>query len=318
MKYGLLKSSALNLGDEIQSVVVRPFLPRVDVYLDGCYLKSVTSDQKIKLIIHGCFNSKAENWPPSSDIEPLIVSFHMGEHVRERWTSEESIRYFRQHEPIGCRDYSTRDLLRQRGVEAYFSGCVTFMLKNKTTQRVDEVLLSDLDEEAMQYIPHSLLTKSTILRHGGGIPWESIASRLHRHSSTLYKAIKATKVHIALSSLQQGLVRLRENETRREQRFAMAEDLLAKYARAKLVITSRLHAALPCLAFGTPVIFVHRNLGCPRFSGLLDYLRAYSVEEFKRKVKEIDWEDPEPNPRSIDKLRDSLTQTCKEFINEQK
>src|SRR5205085_10361521 len=38
---------------------------------------------------------------------------------------------------------------------------------------------------------------------------------------------------------------------------SVAEDFLKKYATAKLVVTSRLHCALPCLAFGTPVIFIH-------------------------------------------------------------
>jgi polysaccharide pyruvyl transferase WcaK-like protein len=121
---------------------------------------------------------------------------------------------------------------------------------------------------------------------------------------------------MVLSNLQQKLVRIRETDGWREQRFQRAEALLERYARARLVITSRLHGALPCLALGTPVIFVHRDLDSPRFSGLLDYLRAYSVEEFKHKVKEIDLENPEPNPKSIDKLRDNLTRTCKGFIDD--
>ncbi|MEP6670854.1 MAG: polysaccharide pyruvyl transferase family protein [Chthoniobacter sp.] len=38
--------------------------------------------------------------------------------------------------------------------------------------------------------------------------------------------------------------------------LSLARDLLLRYMRAELVITSRLHVALPCLAFGTPVIIV--------------------------------------------------------------
>ena len=128
-KYGLLKASALNFGDDVQSAILRRLLPRVDLYLDGCYLKDVKSDQKIKLIIHGRFDSHLRSWPPSPDIEPLFVSFSMGEYSLERLLSEDSIEYFKQHEPIGCRDYYTRDLLKQKGVETYFSGCITFMLQ---------------------------------------------------------------------------------------------------------------------------------------------------------------------------------------------
>ena len=38
------------------------------------------------------------------------------------------------------------------------------------------------------------------------------------------------------------------------EQLAMAAELLEKYRRAELVETSRLHVALPCLAFGTPVV----------------------------------------------------------------
>lgn len=44
-----------------------------------------------------------------------------------------------------------------------------------------------------------------------------------------------------------------------EERFLRANELLRKYASAKYVITSRIHCALPCLGFQTPVIYI-RNL----------------------------------------------------------
>ena len=41
-----------------------------------------------------------------------------------------------------------------------------------------------------------------------------------------------------------------------DEKFLLAEELLRKYSTAKLVITSRIHCALPCLALGTPVIYL--------------------------------------------------------------
>jgi len=38
------------------------------------------------------------------------------------------------------------------------------------------------------------------------------------------------------------------------EQLTLAREILSRYQRAQLVITSRLHVALPCLAFGTPVI----------------------------------------------------------------
>ena len=51
------------------------------------------------------------------------------------------------------------------------------------------------------------------------------------------------------------------------ERFKFAKNLLYKYARAKLVITIRIHAALPCLALNTPFILVNKNFN-KRFPGL--------------------------------------------------
>lgn len=53
-----------------------------------------------------------------------------------------------------------------------------------------------------------------------------------------------------------------------KERFAIAENLLKKYATAKLVITSRIHCALPCLALGTPVILCVNNFDEKRYRGL--------------------------------------------------
>lgn len=313
-RYGLLRSPSLNIGDDIQSVAVRPFLPNVDLYVDARYLREVVSAQKVKLIIHGCFDRGSNVWPPSLDIKPLLISLHIGGYAHHRFTSDESIRYFKKYEPVGCRDYPTRDLLMGRGVDAYFSGCVTLMMGRKLTERTDEIILADLDEGAIQYIPPYLLARATVLHHGRGLSTGSIGSRIYMYSPFLYKAIRATKVHIALDRLQQKFVILKDNEERRAWRFQETEDLLTRYAQAKLVITSRFHCALPCLAFGTPVIFVHRDLKDTRFPGLLDYIRAYTIEEFKYNVWGIDVNNPEPNPRSINELRNNLIQTCQEFI----
>ena len=40
-------------------------------------------------------------------------------------------------------------------------------------------------------------------------------------------------------------------------RFTAAYQLMETYASAKLVITQRIHCALPCVAMGTPVIFIN-------------------------------------------------------------
>lgn len=50
------------------------------------------------------------------------------------------------------------------------------------------------------------------------------------------------------------------------------EPYLSRLEGARLVITTRLHAALPALAMGSHVIFCPEDISDPRFSGLIDFL----------------------------------------------
>jgi len=61
VKYGLLTYRTENIGDEIQSIAARQFLPRVDIYVERDSLNNVVSDEKIKLIMNGWFTHKPEN-----------------------------------------------------------------------------------------------------------------------------------------------------------------------------------------------------------------------------------------------------------------
>ena len=64
-----------------------------------------------------------------------------------------------------------------------------------------------------------------------------------------------------------------------------ARSLLCKYAeQAELVITSRLHAAIPCFAVGIPVIFIHTEFSY-RFSWMEEILPVYLPEEWEK----VDW-----------------------------
>jgi hypothetical protein len=65
-----------------------------------------------------------------------------------------------------------------------------------------------------------------------------------------------------------------------EQKFEIAESYLRDYAQAKLVITSRIHCALPCLAMGVPVIFINGfddPVDSCRFGGILELLNHVDI-----------------------------------------
>lgn len=80
--------------------------------------------------------------------------------------------------------------------------------------------------------------------------------------------MRALAIHVTHSTTLGSDSSGRDREARR---------LLGLYASARLVITSRLHAALPCLAYGTPVVLVGRFLTCDRrLKGLSQYV--YCIE----------------------------------------
>jgi hypothetical protein len=62
------------------------------------------------------------------------------------------------------------------------------------------------------------------------------------------------------------------------QRMEKAEALLDLYATARLVITSRLHCAMPCVGFGVPVLLLDSQRDT-RFSGLRDFCRTSTTSE---------------------------------------
>ncbi len=73
-------------------------------------------------------------------------------------------------------------------------------------------------------------------------------------------------------------------------RRRMAIEALTRYRTAELVITSRLHAALPCMAFGTPVVFTSHSPGDIRFTTVQSRIPIWH-----NKSPDINW-----NPQPVD------------------
>jgi len=144
MKNGLLiyqtnnKSNLFNIGDYIQSLAAMQFYnKKIDVYVNRENL-NIYKGEKLKLIMNGWFMHEPKNWPPSNDIDPLFVAFHINKLAEKELLSSKSIDYFKQHEPIGCRDLNTMNMLQKCGVNAYFSGCLTLTLCNSYQSKIKD------------------------------------------------------------------------------------------------------------------------------------------------------------------------------------
>lgn len=278
MKYGLLTYNEnkrfFNVGDNIQSLAAKQFLPQVDTYLNREKLGDYNGEP-IKLIMNGWFTHNIHNWVPSDAIKPLFISFHMNNTAAPAMLSEKGIAYLKKHQPIGCRDQFTADTLNAKGIKAYFTGCLTLTLdsyKVPDTERRDAVYIVDPLYGYTTYRKVTYDYKRFLRSVQNGSIFQ-IGKRKKHLDNLIDKDLQKEAIYIN-----------QEPEAGKytdAEKFAMAEDLLHKYARAKLVITSRIHCALPCLAMGTPVIFINgfdSFVNSCRFEGILDLFNRVDVD----------------------------------------
>ena len=115
MKYGLLKYDEnkrfFNVGDNIQSLAAKQYLPQVDAFINREKMADYNGPAT-KIILNGWFTHNIHNWVPNENIIPLFVSFHINNTAAPFMLSEKGIAYLKKHEPIGCRDQFSADTLK--------------------------------------------------------------------------------------------------------------------------------------------------------------------------------------------------------------
>lgn len=271
-----------NLGDEIQSIAARRWLPRVDCLIDRERLNEDPGHDRVAAILNGWFMIHPNHWPPHPRIDPLITSLHIS---RERdrggraWPWRQTpartmlrragIGYLKRHGPIGARDPATLQLLRDHGIDSYLSGCMTLTLERDAAFPRDAgIIACNLEEQALAV--------------------------LERRAGRAVTRVTHT-----------------DHDTRgSEARLALAEGLLDLYSRATLVVTTRLHCALPCLALGTPVLFMTRWPGHYRLEPAMRWAHACSTEDFLEGREGYDVTAPPPNPTAFVEFRELLAARC--------
>ena len=237
-----------NIGDDIQTYAASL---QVDNSWCGDRGRLEERTEDTRLLCNGWFMAEAQHWPPSDKVKPLFMSFHISSKNQELMTSPEAIAYYKKYEPIGCRDYHTLDLLKSHDIEAYFSGCMTLTIPKYEGERGEEILFVDVLRT--NYTDHY---RKTVVQ--GLVPagYEKKVNFVTHFSDKL----KSLSV---------------------ETRMAQATEMLDRYAKAKLVITSLIHCALPCVALGTPVVFVDFGFNNDaakrdRFNGIIDLFHIES------------------------------------------
>lgn len=162
-------------------------------------------------------------------LRPVFFSFHL--HALDA-LDDATLAYLRGHGPIGCRDWSTVDVLLSAGVDAFFTGCVT------TT--VDAVFptLDSLDRRG------ALAVGVVDADPPSDLPPDRPVER--------FANAEAENRDLELVDGTRAAIELLDRYQRR-----LAE-----------VVTSRLHAYLPATSLGLPVDFRPKVPGDARFTGL--------------------------------------------------
>ena len=226
MKYGLTYYKYTdNLGDDILSYASKRFLPQVDYYIDRESLDIFVPNETeyVATILNGWFLHRSYAFPPSPYILPLFIGIHFStDHIAfgdYSWLNGYVTDYLKQYEPIGCRDTNTLQAVQSRQVNSFFSGCLTMTLEPFSgVKKTNTIILTDVPIEVKTYVDS--------LCPGDNIMIKTHTLQEHEQNLEWY---------------------LREKRV---------EEYLRLYQSAKLILTTRLHCALPAIALGTPVIIV--------------------------------------------------------------
>lgn len=342
-----------NIGDYIQSLAQEQFWDKTDLIVDREYLNELESPtgEKINVIMNNWWMWHPENFPPSEAVRPLFVSFHISPNIAETMLTPKSVEYLKRYEPIGARDTGTMEILDRFGISNYFSACLTLTLGRiyKSDHHLPKVYFVDPEYSTFKPMAFFDWVKALWMlvrfNRTAGIlskkfPYEKptvfskISKRLNKKICAIwffrqYRQFFSDDI-LRNAEYMAHMVAVDENTTN-EMLLEYARSLVHKYAEAGLVVTSRIHAALPSLGLGTPVVFVSSQKIDSgkikgRLGGLIDLLNyrllsspeglTVQSDDMKDLLKngKISLNTKMQNSDAYKKYRDSLGKTVETFV----
>jgi hypothetical protein len=295
MKYGVcyLQETG-NIGDDIWAYSAYKLMPQCDYFIDLRDIRNFRSDnnEDVAVLMSGVVITEKtlnDSFLPSANIIPKFISTHFRSGSYD-WLRRDMIyKYLKAYEPVGARDYYTMDNLKSIGIDSYFSGCVSLTLNPPKKNQPDEqkyVCLVDVPDSAKEYV-NCILKGSSI----------NVKEMTHDFDIETYTSYPIQK------------------------RFETVEQYLDIYANAHCVITDRLHVALPCLAFETPVL-VLKEPCCEkdesfnrRFYPYRDYFHFSYTNNFVSGQNVYPIKNPPKNKGAYKKYRKEVIESCSEFFS---
>lgn len=341
-----------NIGDYIQSLVAEVFFDEIDVLVEREALDTYASKEKTILLMNAWYMWHPEHWPPSGDIIPLLTSIHINFASKEKMLQGKGYDFFKNHEPIGCRDYSTLEIFKSKGIDSYFSGCLTLTLGEKffSKNRSDQFIFVDPYYECISgktffsfkntFVPliygiknfHRIKPLFSVFNYNSKLSFLApFFRRLERfiQIAAFYRAYSNTFSDSVLFNAKYLTHIIKQNDYPKEKdKLDYARHLLYLYSSCKCLVSSRIHAALPAIGMNTPTIFVTsdflnesvvlgRNGG--RFGGLIDFFNVIKYDNYRLKPSGdlpsfINHETILRNRDNHIDVKRKLFETCENFI----
>jgi len=322
MLKALLMAQTSNLGDDIQAWPVWKFWGTVDAVLERdtfewWYPRKFRPEpgQKVAVVANGWYTHNPAGWFPPANLVPLFISVHVNPEIADKFFRPEVVEYLSQFE-IGARDLKTADLLRHFGLKAYFSGCLTLTISNWLPKENKpkggfQPLIIDMDKNALKYVPQEIVRSASTLSQE-----ISTVARLRTHiaRTPIGNFIKRTVPQRFTDKMRLTLNKVFVPKSP-FLRLTLAEMRLRAMASASIILTSRLHVALPAASLGIPVVLVHAKLRQdPRFSGLSELVTSYSLDEFKDVGPDLPYDKlSNPNTQRREELKKLLMERLEAF-----
>ncbi|MCI9365043.1 MAG: polysaccharide pyruvyl transferase family protein [Oscillospiraceae bacterium] len=276
MKYANFKDTgrcSVNIGDYLQFMAADYLLylmnvPKSDIVYLG--FQEVIEYKGEDVIFPFCYSIidfvRDGKISISSKIKPYFFAVTLSTVDKfmdlDQFLSDEfNYNYLSAHAPIGCRDEITYQLLSEHYIPAYINGCMTAIFPHYIGRPGEKTLFVDAPKALLQYIPDLLLKECEF-------------------------------------STQQYYFQQSDIDNYKKM-FDFVAEKYRKYSQAaKLVITSRLHVALPLTALGIPVILAKDRVD-GRFSFIESYIPIYGKEQYHS----INWN---PEVPDIEKIKELL------------
>lgn len=265
----LLKYESENLGDDIQTVAVMDILDSMNIKYSFIYRDLINGyyfnpNKNNYIIFNGWFtngygfeeyySSNQEErknikpiFPPKGNFKPIIFSYHISEwggvgnrEVHPKFLDDESVSFYKSSDQVGCRDTHTLKIMESLGVKAYLSNCITLSFDK------DKYKSLDSSEKEILFVD---------------VP-DFFHEKLKNKINELYVGKNIKKITHKISAYGRSS----------DERFNLAREHLKYFCNAEIVVTSRLHVLLPCLAFETPVIFIVDDDDATN-SRIVDYMK---------------------------------------------